>query len=200
MNDWAKVLQHTKRRVNPYNFATWFRPTRLKGTGNGRLLVRVPTPLFKQRLTETFGELLQAVLQEVGLSGTRLEFLCSEPESAARPSNFDPTNAQQAFKNSSDHQNKPVTIEMIQKRVGWYYGVFPPDLKLRGSSKSIVFPRQVAMYLVKQLTLASLPKIGREFGGKHHTTVLSAIKKIEARRRIDVDLDQTISRLSDSLR
>jgi chromosomal replication initiator protein len=134
------------------------------------------------------------------LSGTRLEFLCSEPESAARPSNIDPANAHQAFKNFSDHQNKPVTIEMIQKRVGWYYGVFPPDLKLRGSSKSIVFPRQVAMYLVKQLTLASLPKIGREFGGKHHTTVLSAIKKIEARRRTDLDLDRTIGRLADSLR
>jgi len=200
MNDWAKVLQHTKRRVNPYNFATWFRPTRLKGTDNGRLLVRVPTPLFKQRLTETYGELLQAVLQEVGLSGTRLEFLCSEPEPAAPPSNFDPTNARNAFENFIDHQNKPVTIEMIQKRVGRYFGVFPPDLKLKGGSQSIVFPRHVAMYLVKQLTLASLPKIGREFGGKHHTTVLSAIKKIEARRRIDVDLDQTISRLSDSLR
>jgi chromosomal replication initiator protein len=56
------------------------------------------------------------------------------------------------------------------------------------------------MYLVKQLTLASLPKIGREFGGKHHTTVLSAIKKIEARRRTDLDLDRTIGRLADSLR
>jgi chromosomal replication initiator protein len=56
------------------------------------------------------------------------------------------------------------------------------------------------MYLVKQLTLASLPKIGREFGGKHHTTVLSAIRKIEALRRTDVDLDRTIGRLADSLR
>ncbi len=200
MNDWAKVLQHTKRRVNPYNFATWFRPTRQKGTDHGRLFVRVPTPLFKQRLTETYGELLQAVLQEVGLSGTRLEFLCSEPESAAPPPSFDLTNAHNAFKNFIYHQNKPATIQLIQKRVGWYYGVFPPDLKLRGGSQSIVFPRQVAMYLAKQLTLASLPKIGREFGGKHHTTVLSAIKKIEARRRTDLDLDRTIGRLADSLR
>jgi len=200
MNEWEKVLQHTKRRVNAYNFATWFRPTRLKGTDNGRLLVRVPTPLFKQRLTETYGELLQAVLQEVGLSGTRLEFLCSELGSAARPSNFDLTNAHNAFETFIDHQNQRLTIEMIQKRVGRYFGVFPPDLKLRGGSQSIVFPRHVAMYLVKQLTLASLPKIGREFGGKHHTTVLSAIRKIEALRRTDVDLDRTIGRLADSLR
>jgi len=103
------------------------------------------------------------------------------------------------FKDFIQRQNKQVTIEMIQKRVGWYFGVFPPDLKLRGGSKAIVLPRQVAMYLVKQLTSASLPKIGREFGGKHHTTVLSAIKKIEARRRTDIDLDRTIVKLADSL-
>jgi chromosomal replication initiation ATPase DnaA len=199
MNDWARVLQHTKRRVNPYDFATWFRPTRLKGTDNRRLLVRVPTPVYKKRLTETYGELLQAVLQEVGLSGTQLEFLCSEPESPGPPSNLDRTNAYKAFKNFIHQQNKHVAIEMIQKRVGWYFGVFPPDLKLRGGSKAIVLPRQVAMYLVKQLTSASLPKIAREFGGKHHTTVLSAIKKIETRRRTDLDLDRTIEKLADSL-
>jgi chromosomal replication initiation ATPase DnaA len=199
MNDWAKVLQHTKRRVNPHNFATWFRPTRLKGTDNRRLLIRVPTALYKKKLTETYGELLQAVLQEVGLSGTQLEFLCSEPEFPAPPPILDLTNVRNGFKNFIQRQNKQVTIEMIQKRVGWYFGVFPPDLKLRGGSKAIVLPRQVAMYLVKQLTSASLPKIGREFGGKHHTTVLSAIKKIEARRRTDIDLDRTIIKLADSL-
>jgi chromosomal replication initiation ATPase DnaA len=199
MNDWAKVLQHTKRRVNPHNFATWFLPTRMKGTDNRRLFVRVPSPLYKKRLTETYGELLQAVLREVGLSGTQLEFLCSEPESPAPSPILDPTNAHKAFKNFIHNQNMSVTVEMIQKRVGWYFGVFPPDLKLKGGSKAIVLPRQVAMYLVKQLTSASLPKIGREFGGKHHTTVLSAIKKIEARRHTDMDLDRTICKLTDSL-
>ena len=77
--------------------------------------------------------------------------------------------------------------------------MFPPDLKLPKSSKSIALARQVAMYLVKQLTSASLPKIGREFGGKRHTTVLSAIPKIEARRRTDMDLNRTIGKLFDSM-
>jgi chromosomal replication initiator protein len=88
---------------------------------------------------------------------------------------------------------------MIQKRVGEHFGVFPPDLKLPKSPKSIALARQVAMYLVKQLTSASLPKIGREFGGKRHTTVLSAIPKIEARRRTDMDLNRTIGKLFDSI-
>ena len=77
MNDWARVLQHTKRRLSPCNFATWFQPTRLKGSDSTRLLVQVPTRLCKKGLTETYGELLEAVLQEVGLPDTRLEFICS---------------------------------------------------------------------------------------------------------------------------
>ena len=77
MNDWARVLEHTKRRLSPCNFATWFQTTRLKGSDSTRLLVQVPTRLCKKRLTETYGELLEAVLQEVGLPDTRLEFICS---------------------------------------------------------------------------------------------------------------------------
>ncbi len=199
MNDWARVLQHAKHRVNPHNFATWFEPTRLKKTNDGRLLVRVPTRLYKKALTETYGELLQAVLDEVGMSDTQLEFLCSEPELPQPPASPELANTPKALK-SIQQRDRRVTIEMIQKRVGGHFGVFPPDLKLRGGSKSVIFSRQVAMYLVKQLTSASLPKIGREFGGKHHTTVLSAIKKIEARRRTDSNLDRTIGKLFESLR
>jgi chromosomal replication initiation ATPase DnaA len=200
MDDWAKVLKHTKRRVNPHNFATWFLPTRLKGTEARRLLVRVPTRLCKKTLTETYGELLQAVLQEVGLPDTQLEFLCSEPEARALTPTLHLANAHEALKKSIPHtEDKRVTIRMIQERVGEHFGVFPADLKLRSSAKAMVVPRQVAMYLVKQLTSASLPKIGREFGGKHHSTVLSSIQRIEARRRTDMDLNRTICKLSDSL-
>jgi chromosomal replication initiation ATPase DnaA len=200
MNDWAKVLQHTKLRVNPHSFATWFRPTRLKGTAHRRLLVRVPTLQFKKKLTETYGELLQAVLQEVGMPDVQLEFLCTEPQPPAAPCAVNPAEAHEELKHITHAERKRGTIETIQKRVGEHFGVFPPDLKLRGGSKALVFSRQVAMYLVKQLTSASLSKIGREFGGKHHTTVLTAIKRIEARRCADMQLNQTIGKLADSLR
>jgi chromosomal replication initiation ATPase DnaA len=199
MNDWARVLQHTKRRVNPHDFATWFRPTRLKGSNKRRLLIRVPTQPCKKRLTETYGELLQAVLQELGMPDTQLEFFYLEPVSPSPSSAHNLVNAHQVLKKIIHLQHKFWTIKMIQKRVGEHFGVFPPDLKLPKSSKSIVLARQVAMYLVKQVTSASLPKIGREFGGKHHTTVLSAIQKIEARRRTDTDLNRTIGKLFDSI-
>ena len=200
MNDWARVLQHTKRRVNPHNFATWFRPTRLKGIDKGRWLIRVPTRLFKKRLTETYSDLLQAVLQEVGMPDTQLEFLCSEPESPAPPPTVNLANAHETLKIINPPQDKRVTIAMIQKRVGEHFGVFPHDLKLQSSSKAIAFARQVAMYVVRQLSSASLSKIGREFGGKHPSSVWSAIKKIEAQRLTDIDLNRTIEMLFDSLR
>ncbi len=432
MNVWDRILQHMERRVNPHSFATWFRPTRLEAAENGRLTVRVPTRLFKKRLTETYGELLKAVLSEVGMPDTQLQFSCSEAEPAAPPTaqaklDFDSVDhqlnprytfetfvvgasnqfahaaalavgerpskaynplflyggvglgkthlmqaighlikkrnpamrltyvsaekftneviaslrfdrmasfrdrfrtmdvllvddiqfiatrertqeeffhtfnalydqqkqivissdcppkeisaieerlrsrfewgliadiqppdletkiailqrkaesermqladevaefiarsiksnirelegalirlvayssltgseinlvtAQQVLKNIIDTQDKRVTIEMIQKRVGEHFGLRPQDLKVRSNSKAITFPRQVAMYLVKQLTAASLPEIGRQFGGKHHTTVLHSINKIETQRRADKALNSAINKLLDS--
>jgi chromosomal replication initiator protein len=432
MNNWERILQHMERRVNPHSFATWFRPTRLESSDSGRMIVRVPTALFKKRLTETYGQLLQAVQAEVGLEQLQLEFLCSEPATSASAASqakldFDSTNhqlnprytfdtfivgasnqfahaaaqavaeqpsrsynplflyggvglgkthlmqaightikkrnpamrltyvsaekftneviaslrfdrmssfrdrfrtmdvllvddiqfiatrertqeeffhtfnalydqqkqivissdcppkeisaieerlrsrfewgliadiqppdletkiailqkkadnervhlpddvaefiarsirsnirelegalirliayasltgieitqatAQQVLKNIIDTQEKKVTIEQIQKRVGEHFGLRAQELKIRSNSKAIAFPRQVAMFVVKQLTSASLPEIGRQFGGKHHTTVLHSIKKIEALRHTDKDLNKAINRLLDS--
>jgi chromosomal replication initiator protein len=435
MNLWDKILLHTERRVNPHSFATWFRPTRQERAEDDRLVVRVPTRLFCKRLTETYGQLLQAVLTEVGKPQLVLEFVCAEPEPipanaaavtqakldfesannqlnprytfdtfivgasnqfahaaavavAEQPSkSYNPlflyggvglgkthlmqaighslkrrnpalrltyisaekftneviaairferqaafrdrfrnmdvlmvddiqfiaraertqeeffhtfnalydqqkqivissdcppkeissieerlrsrfewgliadiqmpdletkiailqkkadnehmqipddvaeyiarsiksnirelegalirlmafasltgaeinlSTAQQVLKNIIETQEKKVTIEQIQKRVGEHYGLRAQDLKVRSNSKVIVLPRQVAMFLVKQLTSASLPEIGRQFGGKHHTTVLHSIHKIESKRQVDKDLNKTINRLLDS--
>ncbi len=433
MNQWDRILHHVERRVNPHSFNTWFRPTRLESADEGRIVVRVPTRLFRKRLTETYGQILQGVLVEVGLENARIEYICVEqdaqegvPSSQARldfdsvshqlnprytfdsfvvggsnqfahaaaqavadqPSkSYNPlflyggvglgkthlmqaightlkkrnpalrltyvsaekfTNeviaslrfdrmstfrdrfrtmdvlmvddiqfiatrertqeeffhtfnalydqqkqivissdcppkeisaieerlrsrfewgliadiqppdletkiailqkkaeservrladdvaeyiarsiksnvrelegalirliafasltgaevnlgtAQQVLKNIIEIQEKKVTIEQIQKRVGEHFGLRAQDLKVRSNSKVIAFPRQVAMFLVKQLTSASLPEIGRQFGGKHHTTVLHSIHKIENLRRVDKDLNKTINRLLDS--
>ncbi|MGB6483136.1 MAG: chromosomal replication initiator protein DnaA [Candidatus Acidiferrales bacterium] len=433
VNSWDKILQHMERRVNAHSFSTWFRPTRLEAAESDRLLIRVPTPIFRKRLTQTYGDLLQAVLAEVGMATTRLDFICAENEVASTvPAqaklDFDSSNhqlnprytfetfvvgssnqfahaaalavaeqpsrsynplflyggvglgkthlmhaighlikrrnpaarltyvsaekftneviaavrfdrmsafrdrfrtmdillvddiqfiagkertheeffhtfnalyeqqkqivissdcppkeisaieerlrsrfewgliadiqlpdletkiailqkkaeseqarladdvaefiarsiksnirelegalirllayasltgielsvatAQQVLKNLIDTQEKKVSIEQIQRRVGEHFGLRGQDLKVRSNSKAIAFPRQVAMYLVKQLTSASLPEIGRQFGDKHHTTVLHSIHKIENLCRTDKELNKTINRLLDSL-
>jgi chromosomal replication initiator protein len=106
--------------------------------------------------------------------------------------------AQQVLKNIIETQEKKVTIEQIQRAVGEHFGLRAQDLKVRSNSRVIAFPRQVAMFLVKQLTSASLPEIGKQFGGKHHTTVLHSIHKIEALRQVDKDFNKTLNRLLDS--
>ena len=111
---------------------------------------------------------------------------------------LDLVTAQQVLRNLIATQEKRITIDLIQKKVGEQFGLREQDLKVRSNTKAIAFPRQIAMYLVKQLTSASLPEIGRQFGGKHHTTVLHSIKKIDALRQSDKDLNRTISKLMDS--
>src|SRR6266481_456367 len=75
-------------------------------------------------------------------------------------------------------ESSGVSIDLIQKTVATHYRLKVADLKSKNNSRTIAVPRQVAMYLCKTLTKASLPEIGREFGGKHHTTVLHSVNKI----------------------
>src|SRR5579864_8018736 len=87
--------------------------------------------------------------------------------------------AQQVLKNFIEAQTKKITIESIQKAVAEQFGLRVTEIKQKNNSRAIVYPRQIAMYLTKHLTEASLPEIERKFGGKHHTTVLHSVEKIE---------------------
>jgi len=88
-----------------------------------------------------------------------------------------------------------ITVEKIQKMVCHKYKIKPVQLKAKNNSPKISFPRQVAMYLAKELTDSSLPEIGKKFGGKHHTTVLHSIRKIEKMREENPDFDKEINSL-----
>src|SRR5689334_16466410 len=110
------------------------------------------------------------------------------------------TLAQEVLKNVLDHEDKAVTIEMIQKFVADYYNLKLADLKSRNNSKSVAMPRQVAMYLCKSLTHASLPEIGRSFGGKHHSTVIHSIRKVEDLRKKDTDFNTLIGNFLEGFR
>lgn len=107
--------------------------------------------------------------------------------------------AQQVLKSLLDMEERRVSIEHIQRVVCHEFGLSLTQLKAKNNSRAIAYPRQIAMYLAKELTTASLPQIGREFGGKHHTTVLHSITKIAELRKSDRDLNRLISKLSDSL-
>ncbi len=107
--------------------------------------------------------------------------------------------AQQCLKQFIDTQIRKVTIEAIQRATAESFGMKISELKQKNNSRQIVVPRQIAMYLAKQMTEASLPEIGRQFGGKHHTTVMHSIAKIDEQRRTDKALNSTISKLMETL-
>ncbi len=107
--------------------------------------------------------------------------------------------AQQVLKHLVHTPDKRVTIDAIQKAVAEHFVLRQTQLKEKSNTRTISYPRQIAMYLVKDLTSASLPEIGRAFGGKHHTTVLHSINKIEKLRHSNTDLNRLLHKLSDSL-
>lgn len=100
------------------------------------------------------------------------------------------------LKNSSNH---PLTIAQIQDEVAKYYNLQVKDLKGKKRVKTIVVPRQVAMYLSRELTDSSLPKIGAEFGGKDHTTVIHAHEKIQLLLPKDANLQKEVSEIKNTL-
>jgi chromosomal replication initiator protein len=101
--------------------------------------------------------------------------------------------AQETLQDILGANEKAINVEMIQKLIADHYKMRVQDLKSKNNSKSVAVPRQICMYLCKELTGASLPQIGREFGDKHHTTVLHSINKIKELRQQDREFDKQIT-------
>src|SRR5687767_794712 len=108
--------------------------------------------------------------------------------------------AKDAIRNiASEEEPGVVTIEQIQKTVASAYKLSVDQLVSKNNSRQFAFPRQVAMYLCKKLTKHSFPEIGREFGGKHHTTVIHSVEKIEALVSKDQNFHRVVSDIMDNL-
>jgi chromosomal replication initiator protein len=93
-----------------------------------------------------------------------------------------------------------VTIPMIQKAVAEHFGLRVEEMRAKRRTKGIAFPRQVAMYLSRELTDASLPRIGEEFGGRDHTTVMHACDRVKTALAKDTFFAAGIKKLVDALR
>lgn len=107
--------------------------------------------------------------------------------------------AQQVLKYMIPNQERRITMETVLRAVADKFQLQPMQLKQKTNARNIAFPRQVAMYLIKELTGSSLPEIGRMFSGKHHTTVLHSVQKIEKQRQRDADLNRLIHSITDSI-
>ncbi len=107
--------------------------------------------------------------------------------------------AQDALRNIVDNESEGVTMARIAKTVASHYKLTVDELKSKNNSRQIAVPRQVAMYLCKRLTKHSFPEIGREFGGKHHTTVMHSVEKIDSVIKDDRNFHRVVSELIDTL-
>ncbi len=98
-----------------------------------------------------------------------------------------------------EEAKKPVAIDQIQQQVAEHFGIRPADMTAKGRGNNMVFPRQVAMYLARRHTKASLHEIGENFGGRHHGTVLHACKAVSVRMKNEDQFRQTIAGLDTKL-
>ena len=113
-----------------------------------------------------------------------------------------PINVEMAKKVLKDiliENSKEITVEKIQKKVAEYFQIKVNELKSSKRLKNIVFPRQVAMYICRNMTSLSYPEIGSKFGGKDHSTIIHAIKKIERMMKEDIQIKITVEKLIEKL-
>jgi chromosomal replication initiator protein len=107
--------------------------------------------------------------------------------------------AKDVLKNIITENNKEITIDRIQKTVSEYYQIKTSEIKSQKRLKNIVLPRQIAMYISRNMTNLSYPEIGDKFGGKDHSTVIHAIKKIEEKMSSDMSLKMSVDKLMEKL-
>jgi len=100
----------------------------------------------------------------------------------------------------SARKTKTITIEAIQQAVAQHFGIKAEEMKSKKRTRSVAYPRQIAMYLARELTDASLPKIGEEFGGRDHSTVIHAYEKVKSEAEQDARLAHTLRELSEKLK
>ncbi len=108
--------------------------------------------------------------------------------------------ARRVLRDMLREHERPLGLDEIQQAVADFYGIHVREMRSGKRARAVAFPRQVAMYLAKRLTRLSLPEIGQGFGGRHHTTVLHAVQKVEALRNEDPALDEELARLEARLR
>jgi len=107
--------------------------------------------------------------------------------------------AREVLKSFTSTQPPAISPDAILRAVASFFSLKPAQLKAKNNSRSIAVPRQIAMYICKELTKQSLPQIGREFGGKHHTTVLHSVRKIDSLRKKDSEVSKAVNTIVKSL-
>jgi len=117
-----------------------------------------------------------------------------------KEADIDLSYAMEVFKGFAATESSAISPDAVLRAVASFFALKPAQLKSKNNSPSIALPRQIAMYICKELTHHSLPQIGREFGNKHHTTVLHSIRKIRSMKNKDKEVTKAVNEIVKSLR
>lgn len=172
------------------------------------LVTDVQTPDFETRIAilkkksekETIqlpNEVMYYIAEKIKSNIRELEGALIRVVAYAKLNNIDITldMAKDVLKDMVVEEERKVTIELIQKKVAEYFDVRLSDMRAKKRSKVVVYPRQIAMYLSRELTNHSLPEIGEQFGGRDHTTVLHAYEKIHGELKINSNIKGILNKL-----
>ena len=107
---------------------------------------------------------------------------------------------QDVLKDTLSEEEKKITIDAVQNKTSEYFNIALSDMRTSKRSRNLVYARQIAMYLIRQMTEHSLPEIGQYFGGRDHTTVLHAISKIENKTKSDLSTQRAITDITNMLK
>jgi chromosomal replication initiator protein len=116
------------------------------------------------------------------------------------PADIDLSYAKDVLKGFTTAETPTISPDTILRAVASFYSLKPAQLKAKNNARTIAVPRQIAMFICKELTNQSLPQIGKEFGGKHHTTVLHSIRKIKSLSKKDSEISAAVNAIVKSLR
>lgn len=186
---------------------------RLRSRFSMGLIVDIQPPEFETRVAIIYKK---AAMERIALKEDVVNFIASKiktnirelegclirlgAQAALTGSPIDIDMAKYILKDFIVDEEKPITIEQVVKTVCEYFGLKVQDIKARKRTKEIALPRQIAMYLSKQLTEGSLSDIGKNIGGKDHATVIYACKQIEERRAKDDSFNRLIDTLSHKIK
>jgi len=169
--------------IQPPDFETRTAILRSKAEREGLQIPDAVTSFIADKIKSNIRELEGALIRVVAYSK-----LVGKEE-------VDETTAQEVLKDMIVETQKKITVDLIQRKVAEYFEVRPSDMTAKRRSRSVVYPRHIAMYLSREMTALSFPEIGEQFGGRDHTTVLHAYGKIKR----DIKKDQKAKSLVDKL-
>lgn len=165
---WPRVRAVLHAELGDYRYRMWIAPISLKLADEDRVVLQCTTPFHHASVQEKFGDRIRALIAQFSRMERPVEFGLDKPTPEPR----DPQALFEALEPSVAAPAKRITVEMVKRHVAERYGVSQNDLESKSRKREVVRPRQVVMYMARQLTDQSFPQIARRLGPRDHSTVL----------------------------